>query len=226
MRRNPSPAWFRRLQVRDASLTRRMVLDAADRVIALAESLHEEMTARERRRAAARLTLDIGMIEVVTSSGLWAPDDRSAEQLQAEVDEWVARLAPIIDAEVETILGEWRGARKHTIVSRGAVPQPVLDEAIAARDELYAASVDTEAWNEWLRVIERLRSAAVGLRNALVRFDVETYASFNRVDMGARSIALPSYGIIPRRPGRRLSPDELAARQREVNKNRRKGYIP
>jgi len=186
-RRNPAPSWFKQYEMRGDVVTeeqhRAWLTDFARRigrrVSRTADGLSPDASARERRESAARLTADLALIDVVTLSGAWNyRGDKSQFDWQEMMDAYAAKLAPIVDAKNETILGRWSGSLRHTTLP--PTPQASIDEARNAAEEA-ANTSHKEVKNDLLR----LQRAANVLLAYLVDFDDETGLSFYRVERKA-----------------------------------------
>lgn len=220
MKRNPSPAWFRKLQLRGdrgragdrdawfAAFVRRTV----DSILRTARGLHPDMRERELRLAAAALTLDAALLGVLDASE--AHDDqrfRSNAAAQEAIDAFVARVAPVVDAQVETLLGRWRGAKQHTTVGEFDARAAALVGDIENERAVIAGST----WSDQLvKSVRRITDWTEQLRDYLVEFDGETSVSFLRLGRKTLDDTIGPLGIVPT-PRRKLkTPDELADYQR------------
>lgn len=232
-RRNPPRAWFRRLQMPSAVTSGDAerfdwILDqgreAAYRLDAIARQLEPQMGNREKRRAAAMIATELAVLYVlarfgsseyvlVTYGRRWRG---SYVDAQAELDELAARVGAVLDAEVETLYGRWRGALRVTRV------MPWSSEIESQRDRLayYVEQAETEAdrtmaWRE----LHGVTLAVEVLRDLLVRYDDETRDGFDGLYDAAgrpREDPIGPLRVRPRPwvPGSpTMGPEQIAARK-------------
>lgn len=232
MRRNPSPAWFKELQLArtapgqtEYSFRRdEWSLAAAraivERAVRLAAQVGEDGYAPDRRKReiAARLALLRASAMAVRAARPWDTSGHSGEDAAAHtLDVAAHEIGVVADAEAEILRGEYRGAVRHTVV-RDGVSAEHLRDLVERAEDLSALRWADQLSGQLLMLQHEIRAAT----DDLVGMDPSTYESLTRRYTAAevrtvRELNLSRRGRTPRRA---LSREEIDRKVRAAHKSR------